>query len=145
MMVYWTSAAASEAQHERLPRNMARLTGIDPTRAFCEVTGIMSGWVGLGERTEFLHGDATNLPFPNDRFDAATTLHVAMNMAAKDRLCEQARRVLKPGGIFAVYDSLQGEGGEAYFRRHEHEIPQSAIWRVPTKWKNCSQMQGLEF
>jgi ubiquinone/menaquinone biosynthesis C-methylase UbiE len=92
-----------------------RVTGIDLTRAFCEVAGIMSGWVGLGERTEFLHGDATNLPFPDDRFDAAFTLHVAMNIAAKDRLYEEARRVLKPGAIFAVYDILQGEGGEAYF------------------------------
>ena len=43
------------------------------------------------------------------------TIHVAMNIAAKDKMYEQARRVLKPGGIFAVYDILQGEGGEALF------------------------------
>ncbi len=28
---------------------------------------------------------------------------------------EQARRVVKPGGIFAVYDVLEGEGGDVLF------------------------------
>jgi ubiquinone/menaquinone biosynthesis C-methylase UbiE len=43
------------------------------------------------------------------------TLHVAMNIAAKDRMYTEARRVLKPGGIFAVHDVLQGEGGDVVF------------------------------
>lgn len=92
-----------------------RVTGLDLTEAFCEVACIMSNWVKLGELTEFRQGDATNPPFPDDQFDAAMSLHAAMNIAAKDRLYEQARRVLKPGGIFAVYDILQGEGGEVFY------------------------------
>src|SRR5262249_8099597 len=59
--------------------------------------------------------DATNLPFANQTFDAAMTIHVAMNIAAKDKMYLEARRVLKPGGIFAVYDVLQGEGGEVRY------------------------------
>jgi ubiquinone/menaquinone biosynthesis C-methylase UbiE len=43
------------------------------------------------------------------------TIHVAMNIAAKDKMYSEARRVLKPGGIFAVYDVLQGEGGEVLY------------------------------
>jgi ubiquinone/menaquinone biosynthesis C-methylase UbiE len=89
--------------------------GIDLTSVFCEVASVMSSWVKLAARTEFSLGDATNLPFSDNRFDAAMTLHVAMNIAAKDKMYEQARRVLKPGGIFAVYDILQGEGGKALY------------------------------
>jgi ubiquinone/menaquinone biosynthesis C-methylase UbiE len=92
-----------------------RVIGIDLTKAFCEVACIMSKWVKLAEHTEFQQADATNLPFKDDQFDAAMTLHVAMNIAAKNKMYEQARRILKPGGIFAVYDILQGEGGEALF------------------------------
>ena len=92
-----------------------RVTGIDLTQAFCEVAGALSDWVNLGELTEFRQGDATNLPFPDNHFNAAITIHVAMNIPAKDMMYEQARRVLKPGGIFAVYDILQGEGGQVYF------------------------------
>jgi ubiquinone/menaquinone biosynthesis C-methylase UbiE len=43
------------------------------------------------------------------------TIHVAMNISAKDKMYEQAKRVLKPGGIFAVYDVLQGGGGDVLF------------------------------
>jgi ubiquinone/menaquinone biosynthesis C-methylase UbiE len=89
--------------------------GIDLTSIFCEVAGIMSNWVNLTEQTEFQQGDATDSPFLDNQFDAAMTIHVAMNITAKDKMYEQARRVLKPGGIFAVYDILQGEGGEAFF------------------------------
>jgi ubiquinone/menaquinone biosynthesis C-methylase UbiE len=92
-----------------------RVTGIDLTPAFCDAAGTLSGWVGLRDRVTFQQGDATRLPFGDAGFDAAMTMHVAMNIAAKDRMYAEARRVLKPGGRFAVYDVLQGEGGEVLF------------------------------
>ena len=91
------------------------VTGVDLTQAFCDAATAMSNWVGLGSRVSFKQGDATNLPFENQTFDAAMTIHVAMNIAAKDKMYLEARRVLKPGGVFAVYDVLQGEGGEVLY------------------------------
>jgi ubiquinone/menaquinone biosynthesis C-methylase UbiE len=38
-----------------------------------------------------------------------------MNIAAKDKMYAEARRVVRPGGIFAVYDILQGEGGDVLY------------------------------
>jgi len=92
-----------------------KVTGIDLTQAFCDAATEMSNWVGLGNRVSFKQGDAINLPFEHKTFDAAMTIHVSMNIAAKDKMYLEARRVLKPGGIFAVYDVLQGEGGEVLF------------------------------
>jgi len=92
-----------------------RVTGIDVTPEFCDAARVLSEWVGLSDRVTFLHGDATSLPFEDGSFDAAMTIHVAMNIAAKDRMYAQAKRVLKPGGTFAVYDILQGEGGDIFF------------------------------
>jgi ubiquinone/menaquinone biosynthesis C-methylase UbiE len=92
-----------------------RVTGVDLTQAFCDAATAMSDWVDLGNRVSFKQGDATNLPFENQSFDAAMTIHVAMNIAAKDKMYLEARRVLKPGGVFAVYDVLQGEGGEVLY------------------------------
>ena len=91
------------------------MSGIDLTEAFCEAAKVLSDWVGLGDRVAFHHGDATDLPFEDDRFDAAMTIHVAMNIAAKDKVYKHAKRVVKPGGVFAVYDVLQGEGGDVVF------------------------------
>ena len=92
-----------------------RVTGIDLTPAFCDAAAALSGWVGLGDRVAFRQGAATNLPFGDAEFAAAMTIHVAMNIAAKDRMYAEARCVLKPGGRFAAYDILKGEGGEVLF------------------------------
>lgn len=91
------------------------VTGIDLTKAFCEAAAVMSDWVGVGDRVAFQQADATDLPFDDDRFDAAMTIHVAMNIPAKDKMYREARRVLQPSGILAIYDVLQGEGGEVRF------------------------------
>jgi ubiquinone/menaquinone biosynthesis C-methylase UbiE len=92
-----------------------RMTGIDLTQAFCDAATAMSDWVGLGKHVSCKQGDATNLPFDDKIFDAAMTIHVAMNIAAKDKMYAEARRVVKPDGIFAVYDVLQGEGGDVLY------------------------------
>lgn len=92
-----------------------QVTGIDLTKPFCDAATAMSGWVGLENQVSFKQGNATDLPFENKTFDAAMTIHVAMNIAAKDKMYMEAHRVLKPGGIFAVYDVLQGEGGEVLY------------------------------
>lgn len=91
------------------------VTGIDLTQAFCDAATTLSAWVGLSDRVDFRQGDATDLPFDDNAFDAAITMHVAMNIAAKDRMYEEARRILKPGGRFVAYDVLQGEGGEVIY------------------------------
>jgi ubiquinone/menaquinone biosynthesis C-methylase UbiE len=90
------------------------VTGIDLTPEFCETANVMSNWVALGDKVNFLQGDATALPFEDDSFDAAITIHVAMNIARKDLMYAEANRVLRSGGRFGVYDVIQGEGGDIF-------------------------------
>ncbi|MEO3475441.1 class I SAM-dependent methyltransferase [Roseomonas sp. CAU 1739] len=92
-----------------------RVTGIDLTQAFCDAATALTARVGLADRVGFRQADATRLPFDDAAFDAAMTIHVAMNIAGKDSMYAEARRVLKPGGRFVVYDVLQGEGGDVVF------------------------------
>jgi len=92
-----------------------RVTGIDLTEAYCEAARIFSEWTGLERQVSFQQGDATSMPFDDDCFDAAMTIHVAMNIWAKDRVYAEAKRVIKAGGILAIYDVLQGEGGEVIY------------------------------
>jgi ubiquinone/menaquinone biosynthesis C-methylase UbiE len=92
-----------------------QVMGIDLTPEFCETATELSTWTGLDDRTQFAVGDATALDFPDASFDAATTIHVAMNIADKAGMYREARRVLKPGARFVVYDVLQGPGGDVHF------------------------------
>ena len=91
------------------------VTGVDLTREFCDAASAISEWVGLSDKTEFIQADATHLPFPDQHFDGAVTVHVAMNISDKAALYTEARRVLKPGARFGLYDILQGEGGEVLY------------------------------
>lgn len=91
------------------------VTGIDLTTAFCDAANTLSNWVGLQEKTNFILGNATDLPFSDNQFDAAMTLHVGMNIENKDEMYAQAHRVLRPGGKFVMYDVLQDEGGKLHF------------------------------
>lgn len=92
-----------------------QVTGIDLTPEFCEAAAELSRWTGLSHRTRFAVGDATSLDFPDAAFDAAMSVHVAMNIPDKAGMYREARRVLKPGARFVVYDVVQGPGGEVRF------------------------------
>ena len=59
-------------------------------------------------RAEIVDGDATAMPFEDDRFSGAvcfTMLHHVPSPAAQDRLFAEVRRVLRPGAPFAGTDS----------------------------------------
>ncbi len=120
------------------------VTGLDLTQAFCDAAEVMSDWVNLGERVAFQQGDATDLPFADNQFDAAMTIHVAMNIPAKDKVYEQARRVVKPGGIFAVYDELQGEGGDALFPAPWARDPSISHLATPDEMKSLLADAGFK-
>lgn len=92
-----------------------QVTGLDLNPAFCEAAAEISQWLGLADKVRFVPGDAANPPFEPAGYDAAMSIHVGMNVADKGAFYAGARRLLKPGGIFAVYDVLQGEGGPVLF------------------------------
>ena len=59
-------------------------------------------------RATIVHGDGTALPFEDGRFSAVvcfTMLHHVPSPALQDALFAEARRVLRPGGLFHGVDS----------------------------------------
>lgn len=91
------------------------VVGVDLTPAFCEAATAMSEWTRLDSLTSFRVGDATALPIDAASFDAAVTIHAAMNIPDKPAMYREAHRVVRPGGTFVVYDVLQGEGGDVIY------------------------------
>jgi SAM-dependent methyltransferase len=94
-------------------RHAARVTGVDLTPLFVETATELSRMVGLGGRTDFIVGSATNLPVGDAAFDLALTMHVGMNVPDKLDLFREAHRALAPQGVFAVYDVMRGPNGVA--------------------------------
>ena len=62
-----------------------------------------------GTNVNVVLGDATALPFADDRFSAAATLtmlHHVPSPALQDRLLAEIRRVLRPGGMLVGTDGV---------------------------------------
>jgi len=95
--------------------HQCRVTGIDLTEEFVQVATELTRRCGLADRATFRQGSALELPFDAKAFDAATLIHVGMNIADKARLFAEVRRVLKPGALFCVYEvMIAGESDLPY-------------------------------
>lgn len=88
-----------------LQRRVGRLTAVEIDPALADRLARRSA----GRNVTVLCADATAMPLPDARFDAAvsfTMLHHVASPALQDRLLAEVARVLRPGGTFAGTDSL---------------------------------------
>jgi sarcosine/dimethylglycine N-methyltransferase len=89
-----------------------RVTAVDLTKEYCETARWLNRLVGLDDRISVRQADVTDLPFAPAAFSAVTSQHVQMNVADKDRLYHEARRVLVTGGRLAIWDVTAGTPGQ---------------------------------
>ena len=87
------------------------VTGIDLNPPYVELANYLARRAGAQTSLEFHVGDVLHPDFADGAFDVVWTQHVAMNIADRDTLYAQVHRLLRPGGKFAMYDVLQGDGG----------------------------------
>lgn len=87
-----------------------RFSGVDLSPAFVQAASELTRRVGLAGQITYTVGNAYKLPFADSVFDAACMIHVNMNLADKIPLWQEALRVLKPGGILAMWELCQGQG-----------------------------------
>ena len=89
-----------------------QVTAVDLTEEYCATASWLDKLTGLDQLIAVRQADVTRLPFADAAFDVMTSQHVQMNVADKDRLYAEARRVLAAGGRLAIWDVTAGEPGE---------------------------------
>jgi ubiquinone/menaquinone biosynthesis C-methylase UbiE len=92
-----------------------RVTGLDLTPEYVRVAQMLADRLGLSACVTYRQGSALAMPFEDASFDVVWTQHAAMNIADKAKLYAEIWRVLRPGGLFALYDILAGPGGALHF------------------------------
>lgn len=121
------------------------VTGVDLTPEFVETARSLSRLVGLEDGTRFEVGSALALPVPDDGFDVALLLHVGMNIADKPALFREVRRVLQPGGTFAVFDVMLGaETGDLSFPVPWSEVAETSFVAAPQDYRDAASAAGFE-
>ncbi|NCG25218.1 MAG: methyltransferase domain-containing protein [Actinobacteria bacterium] len=99
-------------------REMARtygchVLGIDLQPEFVYAAEGLSLMTGMEGDTSFEVGDVTVLDRSDRAFDAATMIHVGMNVPDKPGLFAAIASALRPGGRFGIYDIMRTAGTDA--------------------------------
>lgn len=102
----------------------ARVTGVDPSGAMLEIGRKKVLARGLDARVELVTGDAEQLPFEADRFDASTIAFGIRNVPDRERGLAEMTRVTRPGGRVVVLELTEPPPGPlgALARVHVHTI-----------------------
>jgi SAM-dependent methyltransferase len=122
----------------------ARVTGIDLTQEFVDVANALTRRCGLGHLVSFTQGSALALPFADATFDAATLIHVGMNIADKARLFAEVRRCLKPGARFCAYDIMLMDDGEIPYPMPWAATPETSFVETPGTYRRLLATAGFE-
>jgi demethylmenaquinone methyltransferase/2-methoxy-6-polyprenyl-1,4-benzoquinol methylase len=84
----------------KFARNSAHVTGVDFTAEMLQVAAARAGQHPIS----WLHGDALQLPFPDNSFDVVSVGYGLRNLADIERGLREVLRVLRPGGKFLSLD-----------------------------------------
>lgn len=121
-----------------------RVTGIDLTPEYVEAARDLSARTGLAERTRYQVASALQMPFGDAAFDAAITLHVAMNIKDRAGLYREVARVLRPGAVFAIYDVMQGRNDGLRYPVPWAETPAGSHLTTPDEMQSLLAEAGFE-
>jgi demethylmenaquinone methyltransferase/2-methoxy-6-polyprenyl-1,4-benzoquinol methylase len=95
----------------RLARESVAITGLDYSLPMLELARQKADKAGLRNRINFVHGEATQLPFPDAHFDCVGISFAFRNLTYKNPLAlphlAEVKRVLKSGGRYVIVESSQ--------------------------------------
>lgn len=121
-----------------------RVTGIDLTPDYIATAEELTRRTGLADRVAYRVASALALPFEDGAFDAAITLHVAMNIADRAGFYREAARVLKPGAPFCSYDVMKGGNDAIKFPVPWADTPATSHLRTPPETQALLREAGFE-
>ena len=120
------------------------VTGIDLTPEFIDVARTLTERMGLGDRCTFDVGSVTALPYGYSTFDAAVTMHVAMNIEDRASFYGALARVVRPGGTLCVFDVMKGPAEGMRFPVPWAETGATSFLKSAPETRSLLQKSGFE-
>ena len=92
-------------------RGVASMVGVDATEAVVERGRRLTHEEGLDDRIRFIHADACQSGLPSASADFVWSEDAWCYVADKQRLISEAARIVRPGGVIAFTDWVEGAAG----------------------------------
>lgn len=121
----------------------AHVKGIDLTDEFVTTGRALTGMAILIDRVDLVQGSILDLPFEDNSFDVAYMIHVGMNITDKAAIAREAARVLKPKGLFAIYDVMQVGTGDMLFPVPWADAPELSALESPEVYRDALNAAGF--
>ncbi len=140
-----------------------QVVGLDPSPAMLEVGRKKVTDAALTEHVELVEGDAQSLPFESERFHGISMAWGIRNVPDRDRALDEMKRVLRPGGRFAILEGGEPEGflvgptGRFYMHHilpqlgailsgaQEYKYLPDSIAQFPAPSEFCAQLEQVGF
>ncbi|HWH13626.1 MAG TPA: class I SAM-dependent methyltransferase [Miltoncostaeaceae bacterium] len=119
------------------------VVGVDLTEDFVAAGTALTAAAGLADRVRLVQGSATALPLDDGTVDAAWQLHVGMNLPDKAAVAREVHRVLRPGGVFVVYDLMGAGNGVLTFPVPWASEPAFSAVESPAAYRGHLEGAGL--
>ena len=121
-----------------------RVTGVDLTPEFIATARRLTELTGLDGKIAFEVASALDMPFEDGAFDAAITLHVAMNIPERAALYGEIARVMKPGAVLCLYDVMKTGAGEIAYPVPWAETPATSHLTTADEMRGLLDSAGFE-
>lgn len=116
----------------------ARIIGLNNNDYQIERATKYAAKEGMSEQLSFTKGDFMHMKFPDNSFDAVYAIEATVHAPSLEGIYSQIFRVLKPGGIFGVYEWLMTD-------HYDNDNPQHRTIRLGIEQGDgISNMEKIE-
>lgn len=120
-----------------------RVVGLDITDDFVEAAKMLTAKVGLTDTVSFRKGNALDLPFDDEAFDAVWSQNTIMNIEDKEAVVREACRVLRPEGILAMGAIMAGPKVGLKYPLFWANDPEINFLATPEEFRQLMAQAGL--
>ncbi len=119
------------------------VVGIDLSPDFVDAARTLTDRAGLTPLVEHQVSSGEALAFEDATFDRAMMIHVGMNIPDKADVFAEVRRVLRPGGIFGLYEQMRTADGDPPYPLPWAEDERSSFVETPETYGELLRTAGF--